>query len=226
MHSRITSLFLRYFFRFKKNVRFLKGSKISPSTQFEGNNSLGENSSVYDCVIGYGTYTGKNTHLVKTKIGRFCSISSNVRNITGRHPISNFVSTHPCFFSLGKAAGFTFAPTQKFEEIKYTNSDNKFINEIGNDVWIGESVIIMDGVKIGDGAIIGACSFVTKDIEPYTINFGIPSRTMKYRFDVEKINFLLNDRWWEKEISWIKDNFSHFEDINIYIEHINQNSSE
>ena len=83
----------------------------------------------------------------------------------------------------------------------------------------------MDGVKIGNGAIIGAYSFVTKDIEPYTINFGIPSRTVKYRFDAEKISFLLNDKWWEKDISWIKDNISLFEDINVYIEYINKNLS-
>jgi acetyltransferase-like isoleucine patch superfamily enzyme len=220
MHPKIKSIYLRYFFKFKKNVRFSKGSRISSETLLEGNNSLGANSSSYGCVIGYGTYIGKNTHLNRAKLGRYCSIASNVSNITGRHPITTFVSTHPCFFSTGKAAGFTFTKTQKFDEIKYTSSDKKFINEIGNDVWIGENVIIMDGIKIGDGAVIGACSLVTKDIEPYSINIGIPAKLVKYRFQPEQIDFLLKEKWWDKNIEWIKNNIDLFHDIENYIKHV------
>lgn len=53
---------------------------------------------------------------------------------------------------------------------------------IGNDVWIGHGVTILRGVNIGDGAIIGANSLVSKDIEPYTINVGIPCKFLKFRF--------------------------------------------
>ena len=52
---------------------------------------------------------------------------------------------------------------------------------IGNDVWIGMRSIIMPGVKIGDGAVIGAGAVVTKDVPDYAIVGGVPARIIKYR---------------------------------------------
>ena len=52
---------------------------------------------------------------------------------------------------------------------------------IGNDVWIGANCSVLKGVKIGDGAVVGAGSVVTKDIEPYTIVGGIPAKKIKDR---------------------------------------------
>lgn len=51
--------------------------------------------------------------------------------------------------------------------------------EIGDDVWIGENVVILPGVKIGRGAIVGANSVVTKDVAPETIVAGTPARLLK-----------------------------------------------
>ena len=67
---------------------------------------------------------------------------------------------------------------------------------IGNDVWIGQNVTIMPGVKIGDGAIIAANSTVVKSVEPYTIYGGNPAKYIKKRFSDEKIEFLLKLQWW------------------------------
>lgn len=52
---------------------------------------------------------------------------------------------------------------------------------IGNDVWIGMRSIIMPGVKIGNGAVIGAGAVVTKDVPDYAIVGGVPARIIKYR---------------------------------------------
>lgn len=46
---------------------------------------------------------------------------------------------------------------------------------IGNDCWIGANVCINKGVTIGDGAIVGSGAVVTKDVEPYSINAGVPA---------------------------------------------------
>ena len=59
-------------------------------------------------------------------------------------------------------------------------SEIKKVN-IGNDVWIGSRAIILPGVTIGDGAIIGAGSIVTKNVEPYAIVGGNPAKVIKYR---------------------------------------------
>jgi maltose O-acetyltransferase len=53
--------------------------------------------------------------------------------------------------------------------------------EIGDDVWIGAHCTILSGVKIGKGAVIGAGCVVVKNVEPYTINVGNPSRVIGYR---------------------------------------------
>ena len=66
-----------------------------------------------------------------------------------------------------------------------------------NDVWVGQRVIIKGGVEIGDGAVIGAGSIVTKDIDPYTIVAGSPARPIKKRFDDDVIATLMKLRWWD-----------------------------
>jgi acetyltransferase-like isoleucine patch superfamily enzyme len=53
---------------------------------------------------------------------------------------------------------------------------------IGNDVWVGTRAIILHGVHIGDGAVVGAGSVVTKDVPPYAVVAGNPARVLKQRF--------------------------------------------
>ena len=61
---------------------------------------------------------------------------------------------------------------------------------VGNNVWIGESACILPGVKIGNGAVVGALSVVTKDVPPYSIVAGNPAKVIKeYNFEVgQRIN--------------------------------------
>ena len=70
---------------------------------------------------------------------------------------------------------------------------------IGNDVWIGLNVTLLDGVNIGNGSIIAAGAVVTKDVLPYSIVGGVPAKLIKMRFDLETINILQNSRWWINE---------------------------
>lgn len=59
---------------------------------------------------------------------------------------------------------------------------------IGDDVWIGDRVIILPGVHIGNGCIIAAGSVVTKDVAPYTVVGGVPAHFIKERFSEEQLN--------------------------------------
>ena len=120
---------------------------------------------------------------------------------------------HPAFFSTAGQAGFSYVKTNIFEEHKYIDKDKKISVLIGNDVWIGENVLILEGVHIGNGAVIGAGSIVTKDIEPYSINVGVPAKKIDSRFTEEQINFLDKVKWWDKGEEWIKQNIREFDDI-------------
>jgi acetyltransferase-like isoleucine patch superfamily enzyme len=53
---------------------------------------------------------------------------------------------------------------------------------IEDDVWIGGRVTILKGVAIGEGAVIGAGSIVTKNVHPYTVNAGNPARKIRTRY--------------------------------------------
>ena len=68
---------------------------------------------------------------------------------------------------------------------------------VENDVWIGAKSTIMSGIKIGNGAVIGATATVTKDVPPYAIVVGNPGKIIKYRFTETQIEKLLAIKWWD-----------------------------
>jgi virginiamycin A acetyltransferase len=82
--------------------------------------------------------------------------------------------------------------------------DHKGDIVIGNDVWIGYEAVILSGVKIGDGAIIGARAVVTKDIPPYTIVGGVPAKVIRKRYDDETIQRFCQIKWWDWQDEQIK----------------------
>jgi acetyltransferase-like isoleucine patch superfamily enzyme len=120
------------------------------------------------------------------------------------------VSIHPITYS---KPGYI---PNSFTDINAFLSHEKVF--IGNDVWIGANCLIIDGVKIGDGAVIGANSVITKDVEPYLIVGGVPGKPIRKRFDDNTISKLLEFKWWNKDDAWIKQNVSKFWDINDFID--------
>ena len=125
-------------------------------------------------------------------IGRFCSIASGTRFIMGsaNHRISS-ISTYP--FSVFGGVWEANTPPH-LSQLPFKGD-----TVVGNDVWIGRESVIMPGVRIGDGAIVAACSVVAKDVEPYTVVGGNPARPVKKRFGRELISLLLELRWWDME---------------------------
>ena len=197
----------------KKKIYIETKENIDFITTFEGRNVINKDVYISNSKIGYGTYLGANSTLVNTIVGKYCSIASNVKVVVATHPTNKFVSTHPAFFSTIKQSGFTYVNKQLFDEIKYIDKKSEISVIIGNDVWIGENVTILGGVTIGDGAIIGAGAVVTHDIEPYSINVGVPSKKIKYRFEKNEIDFLENFKWWDKSEEWIIKNIDNFQNI-------------
>ena len=128
-------------------------------------------------------------------IGKFCSIACGAKFIfnSANHTLSS-LSTYP-FPIFFEEWGLDIKDITKAW-------DNKGNIVVGNDVWIGYEAVILAGVTIGDGAIIGARAVVTKDVPPYTIVGGTPSKEIRKRFDAEVIQQLLMLKWWD----WSADN--------------------
>ena len=181
--------------RFNKSI-IDNGTSIDKLSDIGANVHILNNCIINNCKISSFTYIGRNSLLQNTKIGKFCSIANDVFIGLGKHPSDHF-STSPIFYRI-----------KNIFNIKIIEKDLDFIEyeqiEIGNDVWIGARAIIMDGIKIGDGAIVAANSVVTKDIPDYAVAAGVPAQIMKYRFSEEKIKKLVALRWWDWDINVIK----------------------
>lgn len=124
----------------------------------------------------------------KLIIGKFCQIAAGVNFImNGANHQMNAVSTFPFYIFNG----------WQQEAPPMSEMPLKGDTVVGNDVWIGQNATILPGVRIGDGAIIGANSTVGSDVEPYTIVAGNPARVIRKRFDDELIEVLEEVKWWD-----------------------------
>lgn len=157
---------------------------------------------LFETEIARYSYIAQRSVISHTKIGAFCSLGRNIHCTGANHPIE-YLSTSPIFYSSRKQCGTSFSDKDKF---------NEFLEiDIGNDVWIGSNAIILGGVKISNGAIIGAGSVVTKNVDPYSIVAGNPAKHIRYRFDENIIKKIIELAWWEWDDELILKNLEKFQ---------------
>ncbi|QGS51485.1 CatB-related O-acetyltransferase [Spiroplasma tabanidicola] len=141
----------------------------------------------------YHFYKISNNKLI---IGKFCAIADEVKFImSGANHRINSLSTFP--FEM-------FDEFNDEHDLICANPVFKGDTVVGNDVWIGYGATILPGIKIGNGAIIGAKTVVSKDVDPYTVVAGNPCKVIKTRFDNETIKKLQDLKWWDKSEKEIK----------------------
>ena len=136
-------------------------------------------------------------------IGKYCALGEHVRVISINHDY-NFPAIQGAFYSRfrrGPPAVIRNPPSKE---------RTKGPIKIGNDVWVGDNVVILSGVTIGDGACIGAQSVITKDVEPFSIVGGVPAKHIKYRYSKEMREFLEDLKWWDWTDEKIKKNEEFF----------------
>lgn len=208
-------LFSRIIYRLKNKTKISLASYCDSRCVFGKRNYVGRFCVMHNVHMEDYSYIANNSSANDCKIGKFCSIASDVKIGVPKHPI-NMVSTSPVFYSKSNRMGVKWEKTQIFSnESPYT--------VVGNDVWIGSNVIIMSGLKIGDGAVIGAGAVVTKDVEPYTVVAGIPAAPIRKRFSEDVIKDILQMNWWEWNEEKLKENIDYFTDPAILI---NRNNNE
>lgn len=173
---------------FSRFVKWQASQKPGPPVVF-----MADNPQYAAHEIGQGTYG--TPHVIswddrtRLRIGKYCSIADGVVILLGGEHRTDWITTYP--FSV------LWPEAQTIKGHPRTRGDVM----IENDVWIGREAMILSGVRIGDGAVIGARSVVTKDVAPYTIVAGNPARVIRQRFSTDQICALLKIAWW----NWDKE---------------------
>ena len=224
--TKLSQIVLKSSISKKYRIVFGKDCFIGATNIYEGCNYLGPESSLVASKIGFASYLARHTNLSRIKIGRYTSIGPDVSLITGKHPTKKFVSAHPSFYSLKTLNGFTHSEEQLFDEnVTPIDHEGKYNTIIGNDCWIGAHVKILEGLTIGDGAIVAAGAVVVKNVEPYTVIGGVPAKLIKLRFSQDQIDFLMEFKWWDKGQEWLTKNCSYFSDIDGFMNQFANNAN-
>lgn len=165
----IKQLIKRIILIFKLPIYKLRNNKIDITSE------VGSGVFMQNCNIGKYCYLGPNSFYNDVITGNYCCFAPGVQIGLASHNYKDF-SISPKIFP------DTLVQKQTI---------------IGNDVWVGVGANVMGGVTIGTGAIIGAHTFVNKDVPPYSIVVGVPGRIIKYRFENQTINKLLLSKYWQ-----------------------------
>ena len=168
--------------KIKKLIQCIRFRRIILGTVGKNNCFRPGVSSTSAAVIGNNNYFSERCMIGNADIGNYCSFGPDVKIAQSLHSI-NYITT---FQAISKAnIGFSL---------------NTKRTRIDHDVWLGANVVVVQGVHIGTGAVVGANAVVTKDIPPYAIAVGVPAKVIKFRFDSEIQEKILESRWWEYEL--------------------------
>ena len=130
-------------------------------------------------------------------IGRFCSIGRRVTIAAGTHSMAGLSTSAHIKGNIRREY------TRDEQQFVISERVNKGFTIIESDVWIGDGAVIMPGITVGTGAVVGANSVVTKNLEPYGVYAGAPAKLIKKRFPEDIIARLLKSTWWEYNLSEI-----------------------
>jgi chloramphenicol O-acetyltransferase type B len=174
----------RYIRRFLELLDWIRGPELVTGRRLikSGHLVIGPHTAAY-CIPHIKNFNYNTSKLV---IGDYSSVSLNATiYLGGAHKIDS-ATTYPHRILWGmEGAGEDGCPTPAKDTY------------IGNDVWVGANAHILNGVSIGDGAVVGTAAVVTKDVPPYGIVAGNPARLIRYRHTPERIEALLEIKWWD-----------------------------
>lgn len=157
--------------------------------------------------VGKGTYGGikvidygEKANMLK--ICNYCSIADEVTFVlSGEHHLDTLTT-------------FPFKAKLLNEKESFGHGDIY----IDDDVWIGYRATILSGVRIAQGAVVAAGAVVNKNVPPYAIVGGVPAKVIKFRFEKEVINTLLEFDFDSLDSKRIKQN------IDLFYEKIDKNN--
>lgn len=181
--------YFRGIFFEKGAMNHIPSFQDAPGKIFIGAYSSIRNSGYMRCNVFIGRHSG---------IGYRCTIAAGMHNFSG-------VSINPDTI-MAKRGDYTDDELD-FLNIRREQTDVREMNArpviIGNDVYLGDGIIVMPGVTIGNGAVIAANAVITKDVEPYTIVGGV-NKVIRDRFPDKVKEMLSETKWWNAKLDVLK----------------------
>jgi phosphonate metabolism protein (transferase hexapeptide repeat family) len=196
---------------------------LPPATRLGLAPSIAPSASVRDCRFGRFTQVGEQVHmancllddytyvqpycdLMSTDIGKFANIASMVRINPGFHPMEyptlHHFSYRPTMYGMADEDDAAFFEWRSRQRVV-----------IGHDTWIGHGAVIMPGVRIGNGAVVGSNSVVTKDVPPYAIVGGVAAKVIRQRFPRAIAQALEATAWWDWDHDTLTERLPEFKDL-------------
>jgi phosphonate metabolism protein (transferase hexapeptide repeat family) len=188
----------------------LADSAVVLDCHFGRYTEVAEQTRMKDCVMDDYSYVMQNGELMSADIGKFSNIAAMVRINPGFHPMERPSLHH-----------FTYRRTMYGLD---TQDDEAFFAwrarqrvHIGNDTWIGHGVVIMPGVRVGNGAVIGSNSVVTKDVPAYSIVAGAPAKVVRQRFPKAIAQAIDATAWWDWDHTLLRERMDDFCDLRQFL---------
>ena len=154
---------------------------------------VGARTKVAECSFGDFAYVVNDSDIIYTDVGKFCSIAAHTRINPGNHPVERVAMNHFTYRSSAYGLGE--------DDPAFFDWSRSFRCRLGHDVWIGHGVVVLPGVSMGNGAVAGAGSVVTKDVPAWTIVVGNPARVLRPRFAPHLAEAIERIAWWD----WDRD---------------------
>ncbi|MDO8451186.1 MAG: DapH/DapD/GlmU-related protein [Rhodoferax sp.] len=184
----------------------LAPSAIVRDCRFGRYTQVGEQSRMEDCLLDDYAYLQQHCDLMSADIGKFANIAAMVRINPGFHPME-FPTLHH----------FTYRPTMygmaAVDDAEFFHWRRRQRVVIGHDTWIGHGAVIMPGVRIGNGAVVGSNSVVTKDVPPYAIVGGVAAKVIRQRFPRAIAEALEATAWWDWDHDTLTERLPDFKDL-------------
>lgn len=180
------------------NIGLFTGVDIDAATTLEAPVRVERDTYIRESRIGCYSYIGVGSFVLSADIGKFCSGARGLTLGASGHHLDR-ATTHT-FPWLPVDGGFVDRPGLLVERV-----------HIGHDVWIGCNAIILSGLRIGNGAVIGAGAVVTRDVPDYAVVGGIPAKTIRLRYTGELAARLSALSWWEWPHEVVRENVGLFQ---------------
>ena len=205
----------------------IASQNLSPATRLGIAPTLAPSASIRNCRFGRFTQVGEQVHmahcllddyayvqpycdLMSADIGKFANIASMVRINPGFHPMEYPTLHH-----------FTYRPTMygmaEQDDAAFFEWRSRQRVLIGHDTWIGHGAVIMPGVRIGNGAVVGSNSVVTKDVPAYAIVGGVAAKVIRQRFPRAISEALEATAWWDWDHDTLTERMPEFKDLRDFL---------